>query len=176
MFKRHMNKKRTWGIVLFLIAGIVTTLYLNHNKNDKFDIISAYVNDNMGLDKDSLQTYTEDEFEVVFCTDNTHKTHVFLLKNNKVLTLTTFVNAPLDGKVVDWQVSNNHQLNYFLLSGRLSDTVEFLEVNGIKPQDLKTIEYHHQKMFYSLSENISEPIDIQAKDKDGDVIYKTLPQ
>ncbi|NEN87365.1 hypothetical protein [Paenibacillus elgii] len=170
-----MNKRRAWIIWGLLFVGVITILYLNFNQNDKFDIISAYANKNVTFDKDSLRTYPEDKFEVVFCTDKAQKTHVFLLKNNKVLTSTSFVNAPLNEKMVDWQISKNPQLNYWLLSGRLNDAIESLEVNGTKPQDLKIIQYNHEKMFYSLSEDIREPIDIQAKNKDGNIIYKTLP-
>ncbi|MCM3271672.1 hypothetical protein [Paenibacillus elgii] len=170
-----MNKRRTWIILGLLILSIVTILYLKFNENDKFNIISTYANNNVTFDKDSLRTYPEDKFEVVFCIDKTQKTHIFLLKNNKVLTSTSFVNAPLNEQKVDWQISKNPQLNYLLLSGRLNDAIESLEVIGTKPQDLKIIQYNHEKMFYSLSEDIREPIDIQAKDKDGNIIYKTLP-
>lgn len=173
-----MNKKKALIVTtLILLLGICSFfVYLNvFDEKDKFKIISEYVNANVILNKDSFQIYQDQEYEVIFCTDQAQKIHVFLLRNNNVLTSVLFEKVPLYEKKVDWQFSNNHELNYSLVSGRLSSDIEDLQINGIQPKDIKKLNIDSERMFYSVSSSIREPVDIKAKDREGNLLFKTIP-
>ena len=81
-----------------------------------------------------------------------------------------------DDTPIYWELSRNDQ--YEIMAGLIfDDNIINIQIDGVKEEDIKYINYGNVRFFFTSSKNINKnPVTIECYDGVGNLVYTTKPK
>ncbi|TXK73193.1 hypothetical protein FU659_30890 [Paenibacillus sp. N3.4] len=134
----------------------------------------------MSLDKNDIKIISDNKNSVLVINVDSNNIYVncYLIKNDIVVAKTLFPNVTTDIREnispIEWQFSRKKDL-YSILIIQLNDkNIISLNINSIPQSEIFSFEFKDRVYYYSFSEYIDNPIQIEGLSVDQNIIYRNF--
>ncbi|WP_159881640.1 hypothetical protein [Paenibacillus puerhi] len=168
----QINKKFLITIlILILLIGGLSVFFL---KKSEFEVIQEAAT--RELIKDSVVNKTEGNIKIVLATDSSQNVNFFILIGNKVEYVMVFQKLDFTDKPIEWQMAEKKDSYRVLIGRNHSNEISTITINDLPSEEIKYLDYNGNRIFYTTTFQLNNPIIIQGKDKTGKVLFSNDPK